>query len=73
MASEGRRQVGSTIKPFLYSLAMQDGMTPCDLVPNVQETYYVAGQPWTPRNGSRARYGEMVTLRWGLQQSNNWI
>ena len=73
MASEGRRQVGSTIKPFLYSLAMQDGMTPCDLVPNVQETYYVAGQPWTPRNGSRARYGEMVTLRWGLQQSNNLI
>lgn len=73
MATEGRRQVGSTIKPFLYSLAMQDGMTPCDVVPNVQETYYVAGKPWTPRNGSRARYGEMVTLKWGLQQSNNWI
>ena len=73
MATEGRRQVGSTIKPLLYSLAMQDGMTPCDVVPNVQETYYVAGQPWTPRNGSRSRYGEMVTLKWGLQQSNNWI
>ena len=73
MATEGRRQVGSTIKPFLYSLAMQNGMTPCDEVPNVQETYYVAGQPWTPRNGSRSRYGEMVTLKWGLQQSNNWI
>ena len=73
MATEGRRQVGSTIKPLLYSQAMQDGMTPCDQVPNVQETYYVAGKPWTPRNGSRARYGEMVTLKWGLQQSNNWI
>jgi penicillin-binding protein 1A len=73
MATEGRRQVGSTIKPFLYSLAMENGMTPCDEVPNVQETYMVAGQPWTPRNGSRARYGEMVSLKWGLQQSNNWI
>ena len=73
MATEGRRQVGSTIKPFLYSLAMENGMTPCDEVPNVQETYMVNGKPWTPRNGSRARYGEMVTLEWGLQQSNNWI
>lgn len=73
MATEGRRQVGSTIKPFLYSLAMEDGMTPCDEAPNVQQTYIVAGQPWTPRNGSRSRYGEMVTLKWGLQQSNNWI
>jgi penicillin-binding protein 1A len=73
MANEGRRQVGSTIKPFLYSLAMEDGMTPCDVAPNVQQTYIVAGQPWTPRNGSRSRYGEMVTLKWGLQQSNNWI
>ncbi len=73
MATEGRRQVGSTIKPFLYSLAMEDGMTPCDQAPNVQQTYMVAGHPWTPRNGSRSRYGEMVTLKWGLQQSNNWI
>lgn len=73
MCMDGRRQVGSTIKPFLYSLAMENGFTPCDVAPNVQQTYMVAGQPWTPRNGSHARYGEMVTLRWGLQQSNNWI
>lgn len=73
MATEGRRQVGSTIKPYLYSLAMENGYSPCDVAPNVQRTYMVAGQPWTPRNGSHARYGEMVTLRWGLQQSNNWI
>ena len=73
MVMEGRRQVGSTIKPYLYSLAMENGFSPCDLAPNVQETYIVAGRPWTPRNGSRARYGEMVTLKWGLQQSNNWI
>jgi penicillin-binding protein 1A len=73
MATEGRRQVGSTIKPFLYSLGMENGLSPCTLAPNVQQTYMVAGHPWTPRNGSKKRYGEMVTLKWGLQQSNNWI
>ncbi len=73
MVSTGYRQVGSTIKPFLYSLAMENGMTPCDVAPNVQQTYIVAGQAWTPRNASRRRYGEMVTLKWGLSQSNNWI
>ena len=69
MVMGGRRQVGSTIKPFLYALAMQNGMTPCTTAPNVQRSY----GNWTPRNGSRARYGQQVPLRWGLQQSNNWI
>jgi len=73
MVTSGRRQVGSTIKPFLYSLAMENGFSPCSLAPNTQVTYQVAGRPWTPRNGSHARYGEMVTLKWGLAQSNNWI
>lgn len=73
MVMNGRRQVGSTIKPFLYSLAMENGFSPCDEVLNVQQTYMVAGRPWTPRNVSRKRYGEMVTLKWGLAQSNNWI
>ena len=69
MVSQGRRQVGSTIKPYLYAMAMENGWTPCDVAPNVQRTY----GNWTPRNGSRARYGQMVTLKWGLAQSNNWI
>ncbi len=69
MATQGRRQVGSTLKPFLYALCMSNGMSPCDVAPNVQQTY----GNWTPRNGSRARYGQMVTLKWGLAQSNNWI
>lgn len=73
MCMDGRRQVGSTIKPFLYSLAMENGMSPCDKAPNVQRTYMVAGQPWTPRNANHSRYGQMVTLKWGLAQSNNWI
>ncbi len=69
MATQGRRQVGSTIKPFLYALSMSNGMSPCDVAPNVQKSY----GNWTPRNGSRSRYGQMVTLKWGLAQSNNWI
>ncbi len=73
MCMDGRRQVGSTIKPFLYALAMSNGMTPCDEAPNVQQTYMVGTKPWTPRNASNKRYGEMVTLKWGLTMSNNWI
>lgn len=69
MATQGRRQVGSTIKPFLYALCMSNGMSPCDVAPNVQRSY----GNWTPRNSSRARYGQMVTLKWGLAQSNNWV
>ena len=73
MVMGGRRQVGSTIKPFLYSLAMENGASPCERAPNVQQTYMVGGKPWTPRNANRRRYGQMVTLKWGLAQSNNWI
>lgn len=74
MAMVGRRQVGSTVKPYLYSLAMENGYTPCDQAPNRMQTYRLeTGGTWTPRNGSHARYGAMVTLKWGLQQSNNWI
>lgn len=69
MATSGRRQIGSTTKPFLYALSMANGMSPCDVVPNVQRSY----GNWTPRNGSRSRYGQMVTLKWGLSQSNNWV
>lgn len=75
MASFGRRQVGSTIKPFLYTLAMEEGFTPCDLAPNVQP-YIVdkyTGDVWAPRNSSNKRVGENVTLHWGLTTSNNWI
>lgn len=69
MATQGRRQVGSTIKPFLYALSMSNGMSPCDVAPNVQRSY----GNWTPRNSSHSRYGQMVTLKWALSQSNNWV
>ena len=74
MANVGRRQVGSTIKPYLYSLAMENGFSPCDETRNIEQTLITEdGKLWSPKNTSKARYGEMVTLRWGLANSNNWI
>jgi len=74
MAGQGKRQVGSTIKPFVYTLAMQEGHTPCDLVPNIPQTFYLpTGKTWTPRNSGNKREGEMVSLKWGLANSNNNI
>jgi len=74
MATQGKRQVGSTIKPFVYTLAMQEGLTPCDMVPNIPQTFYLpTGQTWTPRNTESKRDGQMVSLKWGLAQSNNNI
>ena len=73
MVSDGRRQTGSIIKPYLYSLAMIDGASPCDQVLHVQRTYRLDnGQTWTPRNANR-RIGEMVSIQWGLQNSDNWV
>ena len=74
MVSTGRRQIGSTIKPFLYTYAMEEGYTPCDQMLNEQPTIHdELGRPWSPRNSSEARIGEMVDLRWALTNSNNWI
>ena len=73
MCTAGRRQVGSTIKPFLYSLAMENGWKPCDMVMNTRHTYKVGDQTWSPDNANHSRYGQLVTLKWGLSQSNNWI
>lgn len=74
MAMVGRRQVGSTIKPFLYTLAMENGFSPCDEVRHVEYTLINEnGKPWTPRNANKKRLGEMVTVKWGLANSDNWI
>lgn len=74
MVSTGRRQIGSTIKPFLYAYAMEEGFTPCDEFLNSQPTIIdELGRPWSPRNSGSARVDEMVTLRWALTNSNNWI
>jgi penicillin-binding protein 1A len=74
MVNTGKRQVGSTIKPYLYSLAMENGVTPCDEVLHVrQELLTETGQSWIPRNANQKRIGEMVSVRWGLQNSDNWV
>lgn len=76
MVGKGRRQVGSTIKPFVYTTIFRDGHTPCDLVPNSPQTFTVPAEggttkTWTPRNSGDERAGEMVSLKWGLANSNN--
>lgn len=74
MVSTGRRQIGSTIKPFLYTYAFETDFTPCSQMLNEQPTLYdESGRVWQPRNASSARVGEMVDLRWALTNSNNWI
>ena len=74
MAMVGRRQVGSTIKPFLYTLAMENGFSPCDEVRHVEYTLIDEnGKPWTPRNANKKLIGDIVTVKWGLANSDNWI
>lgn len=73
MVTLGKRQVGSTIKPYLYTLAMEEGMWPCDQVTNQPTTIQTPSGPWTPRNTSKSRIGQQVSLKWALANSNNWI
>ncbi len=69
-----KRQAGSTIKPFIYTLAMQEGYSPCYMVPNVPVTFIVGDTVWSPKNSGRSDYeGRMVTLKWGLANSVNYI
>ncbi len=69
MVSQGIRQIGSTAKPFLYTLAMEQDFTPCSTLLNAQPVY----NGWAPRNTGSGRIGQMVDLRWALTNSNNWI
>lgn len=69
MVSRGKRQIGSTAKPFLYTLAMEQDFTPCSRFLNTQPVF----GNWAPRNSGGGRIGEMVDLRWALTNSNNWI
>ncbi len=70
----GRRQVGSTFKPFVYTVAMQDGeLSPCSQVPNVQVSIENNGTIWAPSNSGHYKEGQMVTLKEALANSINWI
>lgn len=68
MAGQGRRQIGSTAKPFLYTLAMEQDYDPCSTMLNTRPVY----GNWSPR-GSYSGAGEHITLKRALTQSNNWI
>jgi len=73
-ATQGRRQIGSTVKPYLFTLAMDEGMWPCDTVRNISYTLIDGnGVEWTPRDAHVEREGEVVDLTWGLMKSSNWI
>jgi penicillin-binding protein 1A len=70
---DGMRQVGSTIKSFLYTLAMQEGYSPCYKIPNVRVTFEIPDQPsWSPENAD-GKYGGMMTLKYGLAESVNCL
>ena len=72
MVTMGRRQVGSTMKPYLYSLAMESGFSPCDQCVNETQTILTeSGQIWQPKDDGKSMLGELVTLKWGLSRSNN--
>jgi penicillin-binding protein 1A len=72
--TQQKRQVGSTIKPFLYTIAMQNGYSPCLEVENIQRSFDVGDSIYRPRSsGNKAYWGRMVTLKWGLAQSENNI
>jgi penicillin-binding protein 1A len=75
MVKLGKRQVGSTVKPFLYTLAMQNGYSPCTMVPNAEQTFYLLdGTSWTAKNSGTTDFdGQMVTLKWGLANSVNQV
>ena len=79
MAKQGKRQIGSTIKPFVYTFAIdQLDLTPCTQVPNLPVTIETDNEPWSPREASKVVYdGEWKPLRWGLANSRNnysaWI
>lgn len=73
MAMNGRRQIGSTMKPLVYALAVEDGHSINDKFLNKRISYRVGPTYWSPKNGSKAAYGSMMPMWWGLQTSNNWV
>lgn len=72
-AKLGRRQVGSTFKPYVYAAAMKDSdLSPCFEISNTPVTFEDYDN-WTPKNSNKAREGEMVSLKWALANSVNFV
>lgn len=79
VAKQGKRQVGSIVKPFVYTFAIDHlGLTPCTMVPNLPVTIEMSGRSWSPKEAGKVSYdGTSHPLRWGLTYSRNnysaWI
>ncbi|MEO2142738.1 MAG: transglycosylase domain-containing protein, partial [Flavobacteriaceae bacterium] len=74
---QGKRQIGSTFKPFLYATAIdQLKLSPCDSLPDtiycIEPNKYGNPEPWCPTNSSD-KYGGMRTLKNALANSKNTI
>ncbi len=73
MCTKGRRQVGSTVKPFLYTLAMDEGMWPCETWVYDSVVFVLPnGDKWAPRDTHEKYQGDTVSITWGLKESSNW-
>ena len=79
MAKQGKRQIGSTVKPFIYTFAIdQLGLTPCTYVPNIEVNIETPAGIWSPKEAGKVEYdGVQHPLYWGLANSRNnysaWI
>jgi penicillin-binding protein 1A len=71
---QGKRQVGSTFKPFVYTAAFDNGFSPCDEMLNQPVYFYREDGSllWAPKN-SDGKYGGKMTLRRALATSVNLI
>ena len=73
--TQAKRQPGSAFKPFIYQVALDSGMSPASLVPDIARTYTYAGadgeeKTWQPKN-YKNEYKGMVTIRDALTHSRN--
>ena len=74
MTTKGRRQIGSTVKPYLFTLAMDEGMWPCDTMTYDSVTFILPdGKTWTPDDTHSEHQYEVHDFKWGLQISSNWM
>ena len=73
--TEQKRQIGSTVKPFLYTLAIQNGYSPCYEVEDIPRTFQLPNDSvYIPKSsGPKEYHGKWVTLKWGLAKSENYI
>ena len=75
--TKGKRQVGSTFKPFLYALAIQEGYSPCYEVPNIPVFFdkerWGLEKDWIPKNSGDEFENKLITLKFGMANSINTI